>query len=58
MLEIRKTHQTANWYITLDGETIKGGMYSKEEALSYYKSFKEIWDSGYRFGKSEEKEDD
>lgn len=51
MLEIKRT-DSGRYYITLDGVTIKGGMYTEGEAKSYLAGYKSIWDAGYKYGKA------
>lgn len=53
MLKIEQIKDSGRWFITLNGECIKGGLYSKDEALSYFKGYQKIWDAGYQFAKDE-----
>ena len=50
MLEIKFEHR---YYITLNGECIHGGIYSKEQALVYLRDYQKIWDAGYNWAKEE-----
>lgn len=52
MLIVKRTRE-GYYYISLDGECIHGGL-SKEQSISYLKSYQKIWDSGYKFAKAEE----
>jgi hypothetical protein len=53
MLKIEQIKDSGRWYINLDGECIKGGLYSKDEAIIYFKAYQKIWDAGYQFAKDE-----
>ena len=53
MLKIEQTKDSGRWYITLNGECIHGGLYSKGEAIVYFNSYQKIWDAGYQFAKDE-----
>jgi len=53
MLKIEQIKASGRWFITLNGKCIKGGLYSKDEAISYFKAYQKIWDAGYKFAKDE-----
>lgn len=53
MLKIEQIKDSGRWYIILNGECIKGGLYSKHEAISYFKDYQKIWNAGYQFAKDE-----
>lgn len=56
MLEVKRT-DTGGYYITLNGECIHGGFYTKEDVLNQLKAYQKIWDAGYHFKLSEENEE-
>lgn len=53
MLNIKEIDNSGIWYISLNGECIHGGIYSKLSALSYLKTYQKVWEDGYMFSKSE-----
>lgn len=49
MLKIEQIKDSGRWYITLNGECIHGGIYSKDEAIIYLKGYQKIWDAAYQY---------